>query len=324
MKKTLFYALCVLAGIAAVAGSCKKNNRDNPDDNGGGNENATYTLIASPLTLDFGWNNPAPQTVTVTTNAPDGVVVGKTESWYTAVLDGSKVIVTAQSNTGDARTSILELTAKDANKVTIVINQAAKGEIAASLQGSKYIVYTLDATSAELLGNKIIFNMAGTDKTDIHIWSTGDTFIADEEASGPGFYGINNSGYMALKTNGVGWSGGGFFYTDDTETDLPALWKQILDDNGEGWYLHVAFKGTKGAGNSFRLCDADPDAASSYWIHCDDYDFNEADWAEVEVPFTTIVAGGWTGATHNYTITFHGGGGKDQKFHWDALFIYKK
>lgn len=326
MRKKLFYLLgaALIAAFATVA--CSKDDKDNGSDDEGKTPSggSTYTLIAAPLTLDFGWNNPAPQTVTVTTNAPDGYVVGETASWYTAVASGNKVTVTAQSNDGDARTHVLRLTAKDANDVTIVINQAAKGEIAASLQGSKYIVYTLDATSAEYLGDKIIFSMVGTDKTDIHIWSAGETLVADETATGPGFYGINNSGYMALQTAGIGWSGGGFFYNDDTETDLPALWQQIHDDNGENWFFHVAFKGTKGAGNAFRFCDSDPDAASSFWIHCDDYDFTENDWTEVEIPFTTILAGGWKGATHNYTLTFHGGSGSGQKFHWDAMFIYKK
>lgn len=321
MKKLSNLLICSAACMLALAVSCKKSADPevNPDP-----QTNTYTLIANPLTLDFGWNNPAPQTVTVTTNAPDGVVVGETASWYTATLEANKLTVTAQSNDGQARTHVLTLSANDANSVTIVVNQAEKGEIAASLQGSKYIVYTLDNTSAELLGDKIIFSMMGGDNTRLDIWSAGDTFIADSDATGPGFYGVNGSGYMALKTNGMGWSGGGFWYADDTGTVLPALWKNILDDKGEGWYFHVAVKGTKGAGNSFRICDADPDSASSYWVHCDDYEYTESDWVEIEVPFTEIIAGGWTGATGNYTLTFHGGSGTNQKFHWDALFIYKK
>lgn len=321
MRKKLFYALSILASFAVIASSCGKDD-DGKKSGGEENEDAIYTLIASPLSLDFGWNNPAPQTVTVTTNSPYGVVVGKTASWYTAAVDGNKLTVTVQSNDGEARNHILELTAPKANKVTITVNQAAKGEIPASLSGSKYIVFTLDPTSAESISDKIVYNMA--EHTNIDIWATGDTF-AGVEATGPGFYGINNSGYMALTTTGKGWSGGGFGLQAGTAEAVGALWKEIVNDGGEDWYFHVAVRGTKGAGNAFRFCDANPDnEPTNLWVRCDNYDLSETDWLEIELPLKSLVSAGWVGATTGYVLTFHGGGGSNQNFFWDALFIYKK
>ena len=132
-----------------------------------------------------------------------------------------------------------------------------------------------------------------------------------------------------MKVGNVGWSGGGYAYgkgSDDTASieKLAAAWKEITDVNGEGWYLHCAVKGTKGAGSFFRLCDADPDAASSYILHWDNYDFTENDWAEIEIPMTTICAAGWLGATEGYQFTIHGSGRAGDKFHYDAVFIYQK
>lgn len=325
MKKIL----SIFAAVAMVfaMASCEEEPVQDPG-TGGGNGGGTtggndYTMIASPLTLDFGWNQPSGQTVTVTTNAPDGFTIGETADWYTAEKSGAnKVIVTPQSNDGDARTHILKLHANGANDISIVINQMAKGEVAQSLKGQKYIVWQMDPTSYDFIKDKVVLNLMPNGMSSrLDIWPAGDSLIADEEATGPNFYG-NQGGYVGLKVGTVGWSGGGYAY--DGVEELAAAWKQITDVNGEGWYLHCAVKGTKGAGNFFRLCDADPDAASSYILHWDEYDFTENDWVEIEVPMTTICAAGWLGATEGYQFTVHGSGVSGHKFHYDAVFIYQK
>lgn len=317
-----------MMAMAMLAISCEEEPTPTPGGNGGGNggggnTSTDYTMIASPLTLDFGWNQPSGQTVTVTTNAPDGFTIGETADWYTAEKSGAnKVVVTPQSNEGDARTHILKLRANGANDISIVINQVAKGEVAESLKGEKYIIWQLDPTSAAFLGDKIVLNLAPNGVTSrLDIWPAGDSLVADESATGPNFYGYQ-TGYVNLVSAGIGWSGGGYAY--DGAEELAAAWKEITDVQGEGWYLHCAIKGTKGVGNFFRLCDTDPDAASSYILHWDNYDFTENDWCEVEIPMTTICAAGWVGATAGYQFTIHGSGKAGDKLHYDALFIYKK
>lgn len=333
MKK--FFSIFAAVAMVFAMASCEEEPVQGPNNNGGGNGGGNtggndYTMIASPLTLDFGWNQPSGQTVTVTTNAPDGFTIGETAGWYTAEKSGAnKVIVTPQSNDGEARTHILKLHANGANDISIVINQMAKGEVAQSLKGQNYIVWQMDPTSFDYIKEKVLLNlMPDGNVSRLDIWPAGDSLIADETATGPNFYG-NQGGYVGLKVGNIGWSGGGYAYgkgADDTASieKLAAAWKQITDVNGEGWYLHCAVKGTKGAGSFFRLCDADPDAASSYILHWDNYDFTENDWAEIEVPMTTICAAGWLGATEGYQFTVHGSGRAGDKFHYDAVFIYQK
>lgn len=111
--------LSVLA-IASVA-SCNKE---------GGDENTTpevTKLLASPKTVDFSWKDPAPQTITVVCNAADGYTVGQTAEWYTAVADGKNLTITAQTNTGEARSHSLVLSAKGADDLAITVNQEAGG-----------------------------------------------------------------------------------------------------------------------------------------------------------------------------------------------------
>lgn len=323
MKK-IFSIFAAVAMVFAMA-SCEEEPVQDPNNNGGTNNGGSndYTMIASPLTLDFGWNQPSGQTVTVTTNAPDGFTIGATADWYTAEKSGAnKVVVTPQSNNGDARTHILKLHANGANDISIVINQVAKGEVAQSLKGQNYIIWQMDPTSYDFIKDKVVLNLMPNGTTSrLDIWATGDTLIADDTATGPNFYG-NQGGYVNLMSAGKGWSGGGYAY-DGTE-ELAAAWKMITDVNGEGWYLHCGIKGTKGAGNFFRLCDTDPDAPSSYILHWDDYDITESDWTEVEIPMTTICAAGWLGATAGYQFTIHGSGKAGDKLHYDAVFIYQK
>lgn len=328
MKRTFLYnAMCAMTALAMVFG-CEKAGTPSGDNGGnGGNDdsaNTSYTVIASPLSVNFGWNLPAAQTVTVTTNAPDGFTVSEAPDWFSYTVAGNKVTITAQSNEGDARSHTLKITAKDANTVNVIINQVAKGEVPASLQGQKYVVWQLDASSMEYLGDKVILNLMPNGFTSrLDIWPAGESLVADESATGANFYG-NMGGYVAFQVGNVGWSGGGYAIDDADGAICTPVWQEIVADNGEGWYLHAAIKGTKGVGSFFRLCDLDPDAASSYILHWDNYDINEADWTEVEVPMTEIVGAGWTGSVGGYSFTIHGSGKAGDKFHYDALFIYKK
>ncbi len=322
MKKTFLYGLmCAAVALAGVV-SCTKDDpqKGNNGDNGGNDGDqtgTTYTLIASPQSLSFGWSNPAPQSVTVTTNAPEGFEVGTTADWFTAEKEGNKVVVTPQTNDGEKRTYELEIKAQGANSVKILISQEPKGEVHASLTGSEYFVWQLGASSLELLGTKVIQSFAEdpTLERNFYIW---ENTLLGAESVGPNFYG-NQDGYMCLKVGTVGWSGAGYTAPEAAISTM----QRIIDANGEGWYFHAAIKGTKGAGDSFALVGNGDD--HNYAINWDDYlgdDSNE--WYEVEIPMSDICAAGWNLPAPGNTLAVYGGGTADNMISYDALFIYKK
>lgn len=341
MKKTLLFgAMCMFAALAMV--SCEKDGPDNTGGNTPGTENnggnngdnqggeETYTLIATPLTLDFAANETAAQTVTVTTNAPDGFAVVENADWFDAVAEGGKVNVTCQVNEGEARNGSFEITATGAEKVTVTVRQAEAVAVHPSLTGSEYLVFHLDTESMEYLGDKVKYSFA-ENGVNHYMWVWENTLVGDDTATGPNFYG-HLSGYVAFRANGAWWSGGAYAYspaegTDDENAVLPALWKPILDANGEGWYFHAAVKGTPNAGTYFTLHSANSttEAPVSWTVSWNDYEYTENDWVEIEIPMTEVIATGWIGSDKtNTNILQFGGPGQQEKVHWDALFIYKK
>lgn len=320
----LFKAICASFAVASIV-ACQK---DEPatEGNQGGNEpgggETTYTLIVNPTNVSFTANSTAPQEITVTTNAPQ-YSVGETASWYTATPNGNKVTITpVEANTGERRSHTLVISAEGASPVNVTVSQDEATEIPASLSGSKYIVWQLDANSTELLGDKIILSLATNGTTcRLDIWPDGTSMVG-VESTGPNFYG--NQGYVALEVGNIGWSGGGYVYVDEENAGDPIEgFDQIVADNGEGWYFHAAVKGTPGAGNNFALCDV---SGTSYTIKWEDHcTLSETDWQEIEIPMTEILATGWTGPvknTNNLTIGSSTKAG--DKFYYDALFIYKK
>lgn len=329
MKRTfIFKAVCAAMAVASLA-ACKKDDPVTPGEDGTqGGGNAQYTLLATPLTVNFSWSDPAPQDVTVTTNAPDGFTVGETPEWFTATVSGNKVTLAPKPNEGDKRTYTLTISAEGANSVTIVVNQAAKGEIHESLKGEKYIVWQLDQTSTEYLGDKIILSLGdnGNDKK-FFIWDsnnngTGGMAFDAGTSEGPNFYG--NQGYMGLVVGSIGWSGAGYVYSDEAGLNnaIPEF-QQILDDKGEGWYFHAAVKGTPGVGSNFLLSNIDD--SKSYLVSWDSYKMSLSEWAEIEIPMTTVLATGWTGpAMNTNNMIVRSSTKQGDVVQYDALFIYKK
>lgn len=328
MKRNfLFRAMCAMVACAGII-ACEKDNGSNEQTGNGGDDDggssATYTLIASPTSIDFGWNATAPQTITVTTNAPGGFTIGETPGWYTATASGATITVTPTENTGDARNHQLVISAEGANSVTITVSQDKKGEIHPSLQGEKYIVWQLDATSTSYLGDKIILSLAeNTFNTHFYIWPNGDSFIADNTASGANFYG-NMDGYMALIIGNVGWTGAGYTYSapEGGEDEMTPIFDEIVA-NSQGWYFHAAVKGTYGAGSKFAFQEK---AGASPWsVSWDSYGVNETDWKEIEIPMSEIISAGWTGfPLDSNNLICQSGTKAGDKYHYDAVFIYKK
>lgn len=312
--------------IAMSAVSCDKGGDDNTDGPGGNEPGGSAILLVAQNTVNFIWNNPPEQSIRVTTDAEGGWSVSQPEKWYTAVKEGNNLVIKATTNdTGAKRSHVLTVSAAGAESKTVTVNQSAEGELAASLTGSAYYVWAIDAISLEAIKDKILFDM-GPDggKKGVDIWETGNTLVG-VETTGPNFYGTTVGGWMAFEVAaGVGWSGGAYTWQLDEDID----WSPIIEDGGDGWYLHAAIKGSKGFGHRLRLLAANEPSGvetTSYSIQFDNYPtLSETEWTEVEVPMKSIVENGWEGCTRNYTMSFHGSGSAGKKLEWDALFIYKK
>ena len=80
MKRSFLFRAVAMTAALAIALSCTKegngdNNGNEGNEGGNGNTEYEYALIAAPQALSFGWNQPAAQSVTVTTNSPAGFTV---------------------------------------------------------------------------------------------------------------------------------------------------------------------------------------------------------------------------------------------------------
>ena len=101
----------------------------------------------------------------------------------------------------------------------------------ASLTGSAYIPFILDAETAKMLGDKIVVDLRPDDVNKfLYVWD--GTYIG-AEAPGLNFYG--EAEYTSMKVGTVGWSGAGFFAKAAADPQ-----KKF---SGKGWTLHIAYKG---------------------------------------------------------------------------------
>ena len=224
MKTTrLFKALYLMSVLAVVAG-CNKPDNENPE------PQDSYTLAASPRTVDFSWNNPAEQSITVVTNSPNGFKLGEPAAWYTVKSDGRTVTFTAQTNEGDARTHNFVITAQGADDLVITVNQE---------QGGK--------------AKEVIYNFTTPGPLDIG-WPTANY----------------TSEFTDNITAGEGWGKfGGHFYAgldgvatqDKTLPVYKDIYGKAFDAEGKvvDWLYDIAFtdndngKYTDGTGSEFKI-----------------------------------------------------------------------
>ena len=102
----------------------------------------------------------------------------------------------------------------------------------ASLKGSSYVPFILDAETEELLGKgKIAVDYRPDDVNRfLYVW---DGTYNKAEEPGTNFYGFG--GYTSMTVSSVGWSGAGFFAKKDTDPS-----KKLT---GKGWTFHFAYQG---------------------------------------------------------------------------------
>lgn len=215
MKTNIFFkALSIFVALAAIAGCEKPDSNDDVKDPA---EN--YTLIASPRTVNFSWSEPAPQTVSVVTNSPDGYKVSEAPEWFTVAVDGKTVTLTAQSNTGDARSHELVISAEGAESLTITVNQEAGGM-------AKNVVYNF-TTHGPNLGENGPLNVA---------WPT-QTFLSeltDAITAGEGWG--KTGGHFGVSVNDE-------IVTDQTLPVFKDVYGKAFDENGAevDWLYNIAF-----------------------------------------------------------------------------------
>lgn len=324
MKKRNFLMMAAsLLFVAAGTIACDKDNTNGTDDPG---DPTDKTLIVAPATANFGWHNPAEITLTVTTDAASWTI-GSTAAWYTAEKSGdNKIVLTAQSNDGAARTHTLTISAPGAPDATVAVKQDAVQELHASLQGSEYILLQLDDASFSFIESKVVGNFIPDDiegGNNLFFWEG----LGAGTTVGMNFYGYD-VGWVALVTSGAagaGWSGGGYNHGELAAPDFSAV-----DDD---WYFHVAMKGTPET--TFELIlDCGNGSTGEYKFNVGtgtDWPLSMSEWTEIEIPFSTILDAGWVGKTNEEigaagcnSFNFLTGNVDGVELQWDALFLYKK
>jgi hypothetical protein len=311
-----------------------------------GNE-YTASLKVDPMLADFKAMGNQPVTLNVTTDAASWSI-GTQDSWYEAVQDGNKIVITAQNNSeATERNHTLVISAPGAKSVNVLVKQAAlsSADVHSSLKGSQYIVIQLDAISREIVGeDKIIADYADdgvyaqSGYTDargncIMIW---DNTMAAGEATEAGFYG-NNEGYPSFACNpGAGWSGGGLMCGHQQPYSVIDLTPM---NEGE-WYFHAAFKATPGVKGIYFAVTAGNPGTSEWKYETDSATIpfpgalSMSDWLEVEIPVSDMLDAGFLlnkyeqvpdgTADSGRTIIQWGGPGDAYTFQYDAVFFYKK
>ncbi len=119
-------------------------------------------------------------------------------------------------------------------------------ELPASLQGSSYVVISLDEFSTEAIQNKIKASYQ-LDDTNVffYVW---DNTYAGGASSGVNFYG-EAAGWTSLVVGSVGWSGGGWCVVNP-ETIPP-----FVDNAADiaNWKFHIGYKGAAGVAHIIVL-----------------------------------------------------------------------
>lgn len=213
-------------------------------------------------------------------------------------------------------------------------NGGTTTEKPASLSGSDYAVVILDETSLGAIQGKVATNL-GPDDTNSFLYIWENTYNAGV-CSGVNFYG-QAADWTALTVGSVGWSGFGFFISN--EPAGLADWRARVAADPESYYLHFAIKPGK-AGDVHCVSFI---WGSTKWVAGigDAFNDNGTIYDEVKPVSGTLVANEWNefeisvadmGINFNQALkaegdnylTFLSGAATGTQLNLDAVFVYKK
>ncbi len=169
------------------------------------------------------------------------------ETWTSsneAVATVNAGLVTAKAE-GNA---IISATAKGVTKTCVVAvkkDGGQEGGEGAKISAKRIWPVVLDGVTAEANASIIAGDMRVNDVDNhLYIWSAGETYTANEQATGKNYFG-NNDGYIALTVAApAGWSGLGFCIENaESVTAISAL-KEAIVANPDKFFLHMGLKST--------------------------------------------------------------------------------
>lgn len=136
--------ILIAAAAALVLFSCTEKEMESPAD----------TLEVTPATLDFGWKNNEPKTLTVKTNVEDWDF--SADGWIEATVEGGNLVVNVTDNEEyEERTGKILVTAGNAKPVRVEVTQDARVHSSLELSQEEFVAkpegdtFEITVTSAE-------------------------------------------------------------------------------------------------------------------------------------------------------------------------------
>lgn len=309
MKLTKF--LFIFTAVAVMFASCKTE--DEVAVTG-------ITLDSSTLTLNVD------ETATlVATLLPKGA--SATITWTTS--DASVATVADGVVTGVSKGTANVVASAGSFTVTCYVTVTQTSTSGNSLKGSAYFPIVLDGVTASTIGSKIVADFRPDELSKfLYIWDntyTGGTSV------GPNFYGEVES-WVSLVVGSVGWSGAGFFSSDQESNNKLAA----ITADPTNYYLHI---GIKSKDNAVHVFGMDGQSNAKFAIGATAFNDNgemtqpiadfprDGEWHEIEIPMSTLKEKGllYSAGMGDKNILFVlSGGTPGITLDLDAVFIYKK
>lgn len=326
MKIAKFLAFAAMGAVAFSSVSCSDD--DDDDNNPVTPAEAVITLSSTTASVEVG------KTVTLTAttaNVPDGTAI----VWISSDDNVATVVDGTVTGVAEGTATISAAAAGKTASCTVTVTKKDNGGSVvdhASLQGTNYNLFFLDATSREKVAGKIDADFA-IDDTEIHWWIWDNTYAAQDPV-GKNFYGVAGEGWMSMTVTNVGWSGAG--WACDKLTEMNKL--GAIFANPEGYFFHIAMKSTDNAVHA--LCFGGSNDTDVKVAIGGDYVDNgvtyvkyadltrDGEWNEIEIPMSYLFDKGLVYSDNNEKganlVYFLSGGTSGVSLQFDAMFIYKK
>lgn len=333
MKIRKFLAFSIMAAAAFSMTAC-----DDDDDDDSSSSSSDTTSADSDVSISLDQST-ASIAVGETLSLTPTVSGADASSIVWASSDETIATVESGVVTGVAEgTAIVTATIDDASaKCLVTVTSSSSSESdssesdAASLQGSDYYLFALDATSETYITDQIVADFRPDEETTyLYVWS--ETYTAGT-ASGKNFYGEAEE-WTSLVVAEVGWSGFGICTYDMEKVNKLA----DVYNNASDYVLHIAIKSTDEAAHLFYLNGLSgagyialggdyTDNATTYSMYADIT--RDGEWNEFEIPMSYLFDQGLIYSDDNSSIEELNvlcglsGGTAGVQLQYDAAFIYK-
>jgi hypothetical protein len=226
MKANKFFAAAMAALALVGFSACNPQNQPTGGD--------ALELTETAIQMKVGETHQLQANVTVETWTSSNEAV--------ATVNAGLVTAKAEGN------AIISATAKGVTKTCVVAvkkDGGQQGGEGAKISAKRIWPVVMDATTAD--ANASI--MAGDLRVDdvenhLYIWASGETYAANEQATGKNYFG-NNDGYIALTVMApAGWSGLGFCINKAESVTAIGTLKDAIAANPDKFFLHIGLKAT--------------------------------------------------------------------------------